>query len=126
VRLTLKRSGTFKCHWSEYENRCGTNRDPIQEYKYECEIETNDGLDEHGFVVDQIAVNQTMQKLFFSGPDLPHTARSCERIAMAAVYEIVRLVGHSVAEPYRVRVGVGVIPPKNVKGEAMIYAEWKP
>jgi hypothetical protein len=122
VRITLKRSGTFKCHWSNYENRCGTDREPIQEYKYECEIETTDALDEHGFVLDQLDVNNTMQKLFFPNP---HVARSCELIALHAVSVLRSLVSVKPCTPYRIRVGVGVIPPKNVKGEAMIYAEWR-
>jgi hypothetical protein len=122
MRITLKRSGTFKCHWSNFDNRCGTDRQPIQEYRYECEIETDDNLDEHGFVVDQLDVNRTMQELMFPGP---YEAVSCEKLTQIAVARMKILVmNHHAGEVYRVRVGVGVIPPKNVKGEAMIYAEW--
>lgn len=123
MRIILKRSGIFKCNWSTFDNRCGTDPKPEQTYKYACEVETGTGLDEHGFVIDQVAVNRIFQDMFY--PE-PHTARSCERIALKALDDISRLaVSNPAVDLYRITVGVGAIPPKGVVGDAMIYAEWK-
>jgi hypothetical protein len=124
MRITLRRSGMFKCNWSDFGNRCGTDPQPIQEYRYQCEIETTDVLDEQGFIVDQLDVNNTMQQLFY--PEPTH-ARSCERIAIAAVFSMLKLINErSVAKAYRVTIGVGVVVPKNSKEDALITAEWRP
>ncbi len=120
--LTLKRAGTFKCMWNSGEGVCGHGQPGPQEYNYVCEIETNAGLDENGFIVDQLDVNHTFQTMFWP---LGVSPISCERLAVHAVYQIKDLVSKNMnVKIYRVTVGIGVIPPKGVKGEALISATW--
>jgi len=123
MKFILKRGGQFKCHWSNYDGRCGTDKNPIQTYNFLCQIETSDKLDKNGFIVDQLDVNETFQKLFYPNP---HPAKSCELIAMHALEAIRTLVyTHSPdIRIYRVAVSISVPTPPGVIGEAAITAEW--
>ena len=125
MKFILKRGGQFKCHWSNYDGRCGTDKNPIQTYNFLCQIETNDHLDKNGFIVDQLDVNETFQKLFY--PDA-HPAKSCELIALTAVHKIYDLILNTSAKGikiYRIAVSISVPTPPGVIGEAAITAVWE-
>lgn len=124
MRFILKRAGQFKCHWSNFDGRCGTDPNPIQTYNYLCQIETNDALDENGFIVDQIDVNAAFQNQYHPKP---HKAKSCELIALEMVTAIQMLVHKQSSKKikvYRVAVSIDAIPPAGVIGDASITAEW--
>jgi hypothetical protein len=125
MKLTLKRAGTFKCNWRTGDKVCGHGEPGKQEYNFVCEVESsNEFLDDNGFIVDQLDINEVFQKAFYPGP---HEPRSCERMAIGFVGSIRLLVSrHAGANAAtRITIGVGAIPPPGVKGEALITAEWR-
>jgi hypothetical protein len=124
MKLTLRRAGTFKANWRTGDGVCGHGEPGAQEYLFVCEIVSDsEFLDGDGFIIDQLEVNQVFQEEFYPAPRSP---LSCEKMALNFVDLIRRLVmnhaGVNAAD--RVTVGIGVIPPPGVRGEALISAEW--
>ena len=125
MKLTLRRSGTFKANWRTGDGVCGHGEPGKQEYNYICELVSDSTfLDQNGFIIDQLEVNQVFQTTFYPKASDP---LSCEEMALMFVNLIHYLATshvRSVDAVSRVTVGVGAIPPPGVRGEALISAEW--
>lgn len=92
-------------------------------YRYHCHIETADILDPHGFVFDQLKIDDYFQQKY--GRSQP--AKSCERIAITACEDVKRMIeyhmlGHNgMSVIYRIAVTITV-----GDGPAQMTAEWTP
>jgi hypothetical protein len=123
MKLTMNRRGEFQCNWLDTHNKCGVGPDTYPRYTYHCHIETADILDAHGFVFDQLEIDNFFKKKYA----VPRSAQSCERIAVSACEEIKRMIenhmlGHSgMSVIYRIAVTIGTSD-----GPATMTAEWVP
>lgn len=123
MKLTMNRQGEFHAHWSDPHNKCGAGHDITPKYSYHCHIETANILDPHGFVFDQLKIDEYFVKKY-SGYQ---NAKSCENIAVTACQDVKRMIenhmlshnGMSVI--YRIAVTISVRD-----GAAQMTAEWTP
>lgn len=135
MKLILNRKGEFPCHWLSTDNMCGTINTTEPIYSYDCRIETADILDSHGFIMDQLMVDDYFQKRYTHTPEerrgirsrQRHHAVSCEQIAINGVNEIKRMLeDHMLKETgisviYKIAVTISFGPK-----HASITAEWTP
>jgi hypothetical protein len=123
MKLTMNRRGEFRCYWNNTHNKCGTGVQTAPIYSYNCHIETADILDPHGFVFDQLKIDEYFAKKYTGFQD----AKSCERIAVTACQDIKQMIenhmlGHNgMSVIYRIAVTISV-----GDGPAQMTAEWTP
>lgn len=123
MKLTMNRKGEFHCNWRSADNKCGVGPGTNPKYTYHCHIETADILDGHGFVFDQLKIDDYFKQKYYKYQD----AKSCERIALDACSDVKRMIenhmlshnGMSVIYRISVTIGTG-------DGPATMTAEWVP
>jgi hypothetical protein len=124
MKLTMNRRGEFRCNWTSTHNKCGTGPETSPKYSYYCHIETADILDPHGFVFDQLHIDQYFQERY----SRYQSAKSCEKLAVTACEDIKRMIenhmlSHSgVSAIYKISVTIGL----GDNGPAQMTAEWVP
>lgn len=124
MKLTMNRRGEFVCNWSDTNNKCGVGPETAPKYSYHCHIETADILGPHGFVFDQLKIDEYFQNKY----NKQQSAKSCERLAVNACEDIKRMIenhmlGHSgMSVIYRIVVTIGL----GDHGPAQMTAEWTP
>ena len=124
MKLTMNRRGEFRCNWSDPHNKYGTGPDTAPKYTYHCHIETADILDPHGFVYDQLKIDEYFQQKYFHR----QSAKSCEKLAVSACEDIKRMIenhmlSHSgMSVIYKISVTIGVTG----MDAAQMTAEWTP
>lgn len=123
MKLTMNRKGEFRCNWFSADNKCGTGSQLNPWYAYHCHIETADILDGHGFVFDQLEIDNYFKKKYGN----VQAAKSCERIAVDGCNDIKHMIenhmlGHNgMSVIYRIAVTIGT-----TDGPATLTAEWVP
>jgi hypothetical protein len=123
MKLTMNRRGEFQCKWSNTHNKCGVGPNTAPKYSYHCHIETADILDPHGFVFDQLKIDEYFTKKYSGNQD----AKSCENIAVSACQDIKRMIENhmlshnGISVIYRIAVTISV-----GDGPAQMTAEWTP
>ena len=123
MKLIMNRNGEFRCKWSSANGKCGADPVTAATYFYSCEIEASPTLDRNDFLLDQLDIDRYFQGRY----PIDHQPRSCERIALNAVNDILRIIGtHMAAEHgasatdviYRLKVSIGF------DSRAVMTAEW--
>lgn len=79
ITFKMRRRGEFIVNFTTTKNQCGSGGQKL--YRYVCEIEVGEALDDRGFILD----NYRVQGYFDREYSTPQPARSCERIADIAV-----------------------------------------
>lgn len=113
MNLILKRAGAFHAQWESLDGVCGTAGDSTRNYTYECVIVADAAvLDANGFIIDQLDVDAYFQNQYsgfksdsskpttnYNGYNTKYASKpilykplSCERIAIGAVNDILKLV----------------------------------
>jgi hypothetical protein len=113
ITFKMRRRGEFIANFTTTKNQCGSGGQQL--YRYVCEIEVGESLDDHGFILD----NYRVQGYFDREYAKPQIARSCERIADIAVGDFRTMLEEQGREIHRVSV---TISGSDVAG---LTATWK-
>lgn len=116
TKFKMRRSGSFQANWVSNENVCGVDPSMRPVYTFECEMETTNKLDAQGFIVDNNEVVRYFTDKY--SRSAPVEAKSCERIARAAVSYFLRLLDEHGQTPLRVAVTVSAMT------QAALTCEW--
>lgn len=99
MRLKLTRRGEFVVR-GVLDDRLQCGKRGLRRFHYTVELECDEGaLDENGFIIDQLEIDQLMQSIHSAIQTLP----SCEKLALRAC----ALIRQQVAYPVKLAVSIG-------------------
>lgn len=145
MNLILKRAGAFHAQWESLDGVCGTAGDSTRNYTYECVIVADAAvLDANGFIIDQLDVDAYFQNQYsgfksdsskpttnYNGYNTKYASKpilykplSCERIAIGAVNDILKLVKNHGCKVSRLSVSIALASSQVASQVASMTCEW--
>jgi hypothetical protein len=96
----MRRRGEFIVNFTTTKNQCGSGGQKL--YRYVCEIEVGESLDDHGFILDNYKVQEYFDREYGNAS----TAYSCERIAQIATMTFLNMLRNRERDVHRISVTI--------------------
>lgn len=100
ITFKMRRRGEFIVNFTTTKNQCGSGGQKL--YRYVCEIEVGEALDDHGFILDNYKVQEYFDREYGNAT----TAYSCERIAQIATMTFLNMLRNRQREVHRISVTI--------------------